>query len=287
MRGLKGLVALQTMRASAIIARRGRSSLVAAPWLKDNLGDPKIRVLDVTQVLDRTTNTVAPGVDTYMTSHIPGARFVDVGGRLSTPNLKLHNLGAFLRQTFDLSRRWRAGGDTIDAFVHTAPSPEQFAAELSRQGVDDDSHVVLYSSSKVMWATRVWYLMTSFGFEGEVSVLDGGLKAWTRAGGGTVSGVEPKPTPTTLPIRQARYRAFVDKDAVLKAIDGDELIVDTLKPASFDGSKESRYGRRGHIHTAVNVPYTSLLDEAGCFLPEAELRRALAGVAEDEPVLAY
>ena len=61
--------------------------------------------------------------------------------------------------------------------------------------------------------------------------------------------------------------------------------VDTLKPASFDG-KSSRYGRRGHIRTAVNVPYTSLLDEAGCFLPEPELRRAFAGVG-DEPVLAY
>ena len=260
MRALTILAALQTMRAGAMIARRGRSSLVSAPWLKDNLDDPKLRVLDVTQVLDRTTNTVAPAVDTYMTSHVPGARFVDVAGRLSTLNPKLHNL---------------------------APSPEQFAAELSRQGVDDESHVVLYSSSKVMWATRVWYLMNAFGFEGQVSVLDGGLKAWTRAGGGTVSGVEAKPTPTTLPIRQARYRAFVDKEAVLKAIDGDELIVDTLKPASFDGSKESRYGRRGHIHTAVNVPYTSLLDDSGCFLPEPKLRRALAGVAENEPVLAY
>ena len=261
MRGFGLLAGLQMLRASAIIARCGRSSLVSAPWLKDNLGDPKLRVLDVTQVLDRTMNTVAPAVDTYMTSHVPGARFVDVAGRLSTPDPKLHNL---------------------------APSPEQFAAELSRQGVDDDSHVVLYSSSKVMWATRVWYLMTSFGFEGRISVLDGGLKAWTRAGGGTVSGVEPKPTPTTVPIRQARYRAFVDKDDVLKAIEeGDRPIVDTLKPASFDGSKPSRYGRRGHIRTAVNVPYTSLLDEAGCFLPEPELRRALAGVAENEPVLAY
>ena len=259
MRALRGLLALQTTRAGAIIARRGRSSLVSAPWLKDNLGDPKLRVLDVTQVLDRSTNTVAPAVDTYMTSHVPGARFVDVAGRLSTPDPKLHNL---------------------------APTPEQFAAELSRQGVDDDSHVVLYSSSKVMWATRVWYLLTSFGFEGEVSVLDGGLKAWTRAGGGTESGVEPKLTPTTLPIRQARYRALVDKDDVLRAIDAEDLIVDTLKSASFNGSKESRYGRRGHIRTAVNVPYTSLLDEAGCFLPEPELRRALAGVG-DEPVLAY
>ena len=254
MRGLGLLVGLQMMmRAGAIIARRGRSSLVSAPWLKDNLGDPKLRILDVTQVLDRTTNTVAPAVDTYMTSHVPGARFVDVAGRLSTPDPKLHNL---------------------------APSPEQFAAELSRQGVDDDSHVVLYSRSKVMWATRVWYLLDSFGFEGEVSVLDGGLKAWTRAGGGTVSGVEPKPTPTTLPIRQARYRALVDKEDVLRAIDEEKTLVDTLKPASFDGSR-SRYGRPGHIASAINIPYTALLDDSGCFLPEAELRRAFAGVAED------
>jgi len=259
MRGLGLLVGLQMMRASAIIARRGRSSLVSAPWLKDNLGDPKLRILDVTQVLDRSTNTVAPAVDTYMTSHVPGARFVDVGGRLSTPNPKLHNL---------------------------APSPEQFAAELSRQGVDDDSHVVLYSSSKVMWATRVWYLMNAFGFEGEVSVLDGGLKAWTRAGGGTESGVEPEATPTTLPIRQARRTAFVDKEDVLRAIDEEKTLVDTLKPASFDGSKASRYGRPGHIASAINIPYTALLDDSGCFLPEAELRRAFAGVG-DEPVLAY
>ena len=133
-----------------------------------------------------------------------------------------------------------------------------------------------------MWATSVWYLMDSFGFEGEVSVLDGGLQAWTRAGGGTESGVEPTSTPTTLPIRQARRTAFVDKEDVLKAIEeGDRPIVDTLKPASFDGRKPSRYGRRGHITSAINVPYTALLDDSGCFLPEAELRRAFAGVAED------
>ena len=111
-------------------------------------------------------------------------------------------------------------------------------------------------------------------------MLDGGLKAWTRAGGGTVSGVEPKPTPTTLPIRQARYRALVDKEDVLRAIDEEKTLVDTLKPASFDGSR-SRYGRPGHIASAINIPYTALLDDSGCFLPEAELRRAFAGVAED------
>ena len=34
-----------------------------------------------------------------------------------------------------------------------------------------------------MWATRVWWMLRSFGFRGELSVLDGGLEAWTAAGG--------------------------------------------------------------------------------------------------------
>ena len=80
----------------------------------------------------------------------------------------------------------------------------------------------------------------------------------------------------------------LDKDAVLKAMETDTTLVDTLKPSSFDGSTPSRYGRRGHIATATNVPYESLLDEAGCFLPEDELRRAFAAAGVgDEPVLAY
>lgn len=249
------------MRASAIIGNRDRSSLVSAPWLKDNLNDLKLRILDVTQVLDRMGNTVSPGVDAYRAAHIPGARFVDVGRRLSTPNAKLHNM---------------------------APSPEQFAAELSRLGVDDESHVVLYSSAKVMWATRVWWLLNSFGFASKVSVLDGGLTAWTAAGGGTATFVPQNSTPTELPVRPARRTAFVDKDAVLGAMKTDTMLIDTLKPSSFDGSKASRYGRRGHITSATNVPYESLLDDSGCFLPEEELRRALAAAGVgDEPVLAY
>ena len=95
-----------------------------------------------------------------------------------------------------------------------------------------------------------------------------------------------EPTPTTLPIRQARYRALVDKEDVLRAIDEEKTLVDTLKPASFDGSR-SRYGRPGHIASAINIPYTALLDDSGCFLPEAELRHAFASVGENEPVLAY
>ena len=70
------------------------------------------------------------------------------------------------------------------ALLHNMlPTSAQFATELGAAGVSDESHIVLYSSTKVMWATRVWWMLRSFGFRGELSVLDGGLKAWTAAGG--------------------------------------------------------------------------------------------------------
>ena len=64
--------------------------------------------------------------------------------------------------------------------------------------------------------------------------------------------------------------------------------MDSLKPAAFAGAKASRYGRPGHIPTAVNVPYESLLD-GGRFRSAADIRDvvAAAGLGGDEPVLAY
>eukprot|EP00629_Pelagomonadales_sp_RCC1024_P018187 CAMPEP_0119280502 /NCGR_PEP_ID=MMETSP1329-20130426/22774_1 /TAXON_ID=114041 /ORGANISM="Genus nov. species nov., Strain RCC1024" /LENGTH=141 /DNA_ID=CAMNT_0007281091 /DNA_START=41 /DNA_END=463 /DNA_ORIENTATION=+ len=124
-----------------VLARRGSSTLVDAAWLQKHIDDPRLRVLDVTQRLDRETNAVAPARDAFEAAHVPGADYVDVGRDLSAPHASLHNM---------------------------APSADAFAAALGAHGVDDACHVVLYSSSKVMWATRVWWLLDAFGFAGKV-----------------------------------------------------------------------------------------------------------------------
>lgn len=140
-----------------------------------------------------------------------------------------------------------------------------------------------------MWATRAWWLLDAFGFEGDVSVLDGGLDAWTAAGGDVASGPAAPRAPARLPSRPARPGAFVGQDVVLGAVDsGDMKLVDSLKPAAFAGIKKSRYGRPGHIPTAVNVPYESLL-EGGRFKSTTDIRDIVeaAGLGGDAPVLAY
>ena len=139
-------------------------TLVSPGWLQRQLasGANQLCILDVTQRLDPADNTVSADADGFAVAHIPGAAFVDVGGRLSRQDQRTAE-GALLHNML--------------------PTSAQFATELGAAGVSDESHIVLYSSTKVMWATRVWWMLRSFGFRGELSVLDGGLKAWTAAGG--------------------------------------------------------------------------------------------------------
>ncbi|KAH8058735.1 thiosulfate sulfurtransferase [Aureococcus anophagefferens] len=89
--------------------------------------------------------------------------------------------------------------------------------------------------------------------------------------------------------RPCRPGAFVDASRVLAAI-GDVALVDTLKPAAFAGAKASRYGRRGHIPTATNLPYTAVVDStSGRFFGADAIRAAAAaaGLRPGAPVLAY
>ena len=140
-----------------------------------------------------------------------------------------------------------------------------------------------------MWATRVWWLLHSFGFRGRVSVLDGGLKAWQAAGGEIASTADDKPTPEqrrSIPRRahsaavavSKRPGAFANREDVLRAItDQETTLVDSLKAGSFSGTKPSRYGRRGHITSALSVPYASVVDKgSGRFFATAFVATAAA-----------
>lgn len=257
---------------AALTTRRGRTSLVQPAWLRDRLDDGNTVVLDATQVLCRDTNTVAPARAAFEAARIPTARFLDVGGDLA-----------------DASRVTARG----DALHNMLPPPEQFARALGAAGVDDGSRIVLYSSGHAYWATRAWWMLEGFSWAGDVCVLDGGLRAWTEAGFAVDAGSAPAPAPAASPPppRACRPGAFVDASRVLAAI-GDEgaALVDTLKPAAFAGAKASRYGRRGHIPTATNLPYTAVVDStSGRFFGADAIRAAAAaaGLRPGAPVLAY
>ena len=65
---------------------------------------------------------------------------------------------------------------------HPLPDPAAFADRMGALGFGDDHAIVVYDTANGMVAARLWWMLDRLGHR-EVAVLDGGLAAWTAAGG--------------------------------------------------------------------------------------------------------
>jgi thiosulfate/3-mercaptopyruvate sulfurtransferase len=231
-------------------------ALVQTDWLAAHLEDPDLRIFDCTTWL----RPAAPGEGVpyhpeagraeYEAGHIPGAGFLDVPGELS-------------RQ---------------DAAVHFMMLPAaQFAAVMGRHGIGDRARVVLYSRDRIMWATRVWWMLHAMGFD-RAAVLDGGFEKWL-ADGRPVS-TQPATYPPETFTPRPRPELFVDKDAVLHAIDDSgACLINTLSEPDFRGLEPSRYGRPGHIPKSVNLPWPDLTEpETNVLVPLDQVAQRIEGL---------
>jgi thiosulfate/3-mercaptopyruvate sulfurtransferase len=239
--------------------------LVSPGELRDALGDERVRVLDATVFLRRAVDggpyTVESGRASYARAHLPGAGFADIPGELSDP---------------------------ASPFAFTVPPAGQFAAAIGRLGVGDGTHVVAYAQDAPMWATRLWWLLRFFG-HAETSVLDGGLIAWTAAGGAVEQGESRYPPASfTARPRPELLASLADVRQVTE--NGSACLVNALSPEVFRGEGPGSYSRPGRIPASVNVPWKGLIDpETNRFRPPAGLAppHRGGGVRDDQPVVAY
>jgi thiosulfate/3-mercaptopyruvate sulfurtransferase len=243
------------------------ATLVQTDRLEAHLADPDLRIFECTTWL----RPAAPGEDVpyhpeagradYEAGHIPGAGFLDLPGELS-------------RQ---------------DAPVHFMMLPAaQFADVMGRHGVGDGTRVVLYSRERIMWATRVWWMLHAMGFD-RAAVLDGGFEKWVAEGRPVSSAPSAYPPATFTP--RPRAGLFVDKSAVLQAIgDPSVCLINTLSEPDFRGAEPSRYGRPGHIPRSANLPWPGLTDpETSTFIPLEEAAQRINAIGADraERIVCY
>ena len=218
-------------------------SLVDVDWLVTHLHDDDLVVLDCSVVIEMGEGgmTTISGRGRFDEGHIPGAAFADL--------------------IVDLS-------DTDEPIGFAVPTPEQFADAMAQLGVGDDSSVVLYDTTGSMWASRVWWMLRSIGFDA-AALLDGGLPAWTAAGH-PLSVDPPSPTPAVLTPRP-RPGLIADRDEVLAAIDDAGVrLIDTLPGAHFRGEM-SLYERPGHIPGAESIPMFEVVGDSGRVATPAEV----------------
>jgi len=237
--------------------------LISTAWLQDHLGDPDLRIFDVTVHLRPATPgpyRIESGRADYEASHIPGAAFLDLAVDLS---------------------------DRASPLGFTHPAAERLAQALGAAGIGPSDRVVAYSTTTPMWATRLWWMLRAANFD-QAAVLDGGFGAWTAEGRPVEAGAQTYPA-AKLSLAE-RPGAWADKAAVLAAIgDGAVCTINALAASVHSGASDTNYGRKGHIKGSVNVPYASLLGEDGRYRSDAELRRPFeaVGVFDRPRVICY
>ncbi|HEU5269484.1 MAG TPA: sulfurtransferase [Jatrophihabitans sp.] len=197
----------------------------------------------------------------YLAGHIPGARWCDLD--------------------LDLADPAGPGGR------HPLPDPARLQQAVRRWGIGRASRVVAYDADIGVAAARAWWVLRWAGLE-QVQVLDGGLAAWLAAGQ-PVQATEPEPSPGDAVIRPGSLPALTAEQAL--AAGGRGRLVDVRAAERFRGEQEPIDPVAGHVPGAINLPTTGNVDDAGRFLPPAELRRRFerlaAGDGPDEPVGVY
>ncbi len=231
--------------------------LVETGWLAEHLDDPAVRVLDCTWAMPTS------GRDTraeYLARHIPGAGFFDID----------------------------VIADTESSLPHMLPAPDRFAAAVGWMGVGNHHHVVVYDTSGLVSAPRVWWMFRVFGHD-RVAVLDGGLPKWL-AEGRPVSALPEGRLPERF---HAGFRPeLVRSLGQIREIvgSGAEQILDVRSAGRFDGSEEEPWPgrRRGHIPGSRNLPFGAVFDPKDrTMVPPGRIARlvAEAGIAPGRPVV--
>lgn len=199
--------------------------------------------------------------DNYLESHLQGALFVDLNTQLA-----------------DIKEDVAVGGR------HPLPTLEQFSKVLSDLGITPESHVVVYDDKNGANASaRFWWMMKGVGHE-KVQVLNGGKSAVETVGFPLAKGIEKMEKVGLYPVANWQLPQ-VSIDEVEKATTNpDTIIIDVRETARYKGHVEPLDLIAGHIPNAINVPFSTNLDENGLFLSPSLLKEKYETVFQDIPV---
>lgn len=200
------------------------------------------------------------GHEHYLEGHLPGAVYADLETELSAPPSPAEGR-------------------------HPLPAAGVLQAAARRWGVSDGDTVVAYDDLGNLSAARAWWVLRWAGLA-DVRLLDGGLSAWTAAGGALEPG-EVTPPVGDVTLRPGALPALSADDAAALAVDG--MLLDARAGERFRGETEPLDPRAGHIPGALSAPTAENLDATGTFLGADQLRERFAALGVDgaRPVGVY
>jgi len=229
--------------------------LITAHWLSQNLSDPDLRIVDATWLLPSDSSDQT-GSELYLKAHLPGAVFFDIDEI----------------------------ADKQTDLPHMLPDPAQFGAQISALGLGQANRLIIYDRQNYFASARVWWMFRAMGHD-QVSVLDGGLRAWQDIEGRIETG--------RVQLQPAEFIAQFDPELVCTLNQIKDIaeknkahIIDARPKGRFEGRlPEPRPGLpSGHIRGSHNIQASDLITQTGYFRTTDELK-SLLGPYLDKPVI--
>lgn len=231
--------------------------LVTAEWLKAQVGDENLKIIDIRDDIEGTDLGDLPYI-----ANAAVAPYASAG--------------------------WRVEVGGVPAQI---PEAEQIAELIGSLGIDGDDHVVIVpwgtDSSEFGGATRVYWTFKYLGHDA-VSILDGGWRQYDAAGGERVA--EPAEVAAAdfpVNVRPELRATTADVEAALAE---GVTLVDGRPEEQYLGQSKSPVVRiEGTIPGAVNLPHSKLYsaEYASFAQPEtvATLTSALGLAADEENIV--
>lgn len=202
----------------------------------------------------------------YETAHLPGALHLELRALYPPP---------------------AAGALTLQL-----PAPADLEARLEALGIGDRTPVLVYmGSNQVSPTTRVVFTLDYAGLGGQTFVLDGGLPAWQAAKLPVTTEVPPVPRAGVLRLRPRVAAVAAVADVQAGAGTRGHAVIDARAREFYTGESDNngRIPRPGHVSGAINLPYTSFVQEDGRFRSAADVQALLqdAGAVKGTRLITY
>lgn len=242
------------LHGGAALAELRAGPLVSVEWLKSNLSQNELVILDI--------RSPRPNRNFYNEGHIPGS--------VSVP----YNEG------------WRV---TRDGVVGMLPEPEELQELWRSAGLNTDDRVVIVpfgnSSTDFGAATRAYWTLKAMGHD-SVSILDGGYRAWLLARGPLSKdkvSIEPGDF-----VAKPRPEMIATESEVQASLRGDTLRLDARPQPQFQGrAKSPVVEKAGTIPGSLNTPQSRFYDRGSARFIDAAGLSEFVDTGGEEPIIAF
>jgi len=237
------------------------SYLVDVQWLRTHLNHPNLVIIDTRFSLVHPSQ----GRSQYEAGHIPGAYYLDLNTNLSS-ELDTH------------------GGR------HPLPDWAKFTQKLNQLGIHSEppqepTQIVIYDDSRFAFSARLWWMLRYLGHE-QVSILDGGIRAWEKAGDRISQEIPLPKTGSFHPHPHSDW--IVDVEAVRQRKDLEGVtVIDSRSPERWRGEVEPIDPIAGRVPGAINSFWKDISTEDGHLKSSEELAEHWAKIKPNDEVIVY